>query len=95
MSPINYSVANLACADDAEERAFVISSMLAFSTAFSAWVSILAFPTVEAPRFLKGYTMEAVLQVTYILWTALIIWFSGREERKTKEKETQESSSVE
>ncbi|KAH7361672.1 major facilitator superfamily domain-containing protein [Plectosphaerella cucumerina] len=59
LSPINYSVANLACAGDAEERAFIISSMLAFSTAFSAWVNLLTFPTVEAPRFLKGYITEA------------------------------------
>lgn len=34
LSPINYSVANLACAADAEERAFIVSSMLAISTAF-------------------------------------------------------------
>ncbi|EEU34623.1 uncharacterized protein NECHADRAFT_3907, partial [Fusarium vanettenii 77-13-4] len=55
LSPINYSLANIVCAADAEERAFVISSMLAISTAFGAWVSILSFPTVEAPRFFKGY----------------------------------------
>ncbi|KAI8716116.1 hypothetical protein NCS52_00904500 [Fusarium sp. LHS14.1] len=54
LSPINYSLANIVCAADAEERAFVISSMLAISTAFGAWVSILSFPTVEAPRFFRG-----------------------------------------
>ncbi len=88
-------MANLACAGDAEERAFVISSMLAISTAFSAWVSILAFPTTEAPRFFKGYIMESVLQVTYVSWTTLIVWFSNREDKKEKEKQADGTQSVE
>lgn len=95
LSPINYSVANLACSADAEERAFVVSSMLAVSTAFSAWVGILAFPTTQAPRFFNGYIMEAVLQVTYVSWTALIVWYSNREEKQQKEKEADGIQSVE
>jgi hypothetical protein len=95
LSPINYSVANLACAADAEERAFVISSMLAISTAFSAWVSIVAFPTLQAPRFFGGYIMEAVLQITYVSWTAFIVWFSKREDKLEKEKNGDGSESVE
>ncbi|KAL2678508.1 hypothetical protein Neosp_009255 [[Neocosmospora] mangrovei] len=87
LSPINYSLANIVCAADAEERAFVISSMLAISTAFGAWVSILSFPTVEAPRFFKGYVMEAVLQVTYVTWTVMVVWFSSREERQKKKQQ--------
>ncbi|CAH0023856.1 unnamed protein product [Clonostachys rhizophaga] len=82
LSPINYSVANLACAGDAEERAFVVSSMLALSTAFNSWVSYVAFPTVQAPRFFRGYVMEAVFQVTYVGWTAFIVWFSNRQDQK-------------
>ncbi|KAM5378134.1 hypothetical protein ACJZ2D_004592 [Fusarium nematophilum] len=81
LSPINYSVANIACAADAEERAFVISSMLAVSTAFNCWVPLLAFPTVEAPRFLRGYITETVLQVTYVTWTVLVVWIAKRDEK--------------
>lgn len=88
LSPINYSVANLACAADAEERAFIVSSMLAISTAFGVWVPLLAFPTVQAPRFFRGYVMEAVLQWTYFGWTCFVVWYSGRDERKQKEKDT-------
>ncbi|KAF9877192.1 hypothetical protein CkaCkLH20_05458 [Colletotrichum karsti] len=87
LSPVNYSVANLACAGDAEERAFVISSMLAISTAFGTWVPIVAFPTLEAPRFLKGYIMEAVMQVTYFSWTCFVVWYSAREHRKSDTEE--------
>ena len=60
--------------------------MLAFSTAFGAWVGLVAFPTVEAPRFFRGYVMEAVLQVTFVAWTVLIVWFSNREDRQKEEK---------
>ncbi|KAH7325692.1 major facilitator superfamily domain-containing protein [Stachybotrys elegans] len=95
LSPINYSVANLACAADAEERAFVVSSMLAISTAFSAWVGIVAFPTLQAPRFFNGYIMEAVLQITYVSWTALIVWYSNREERLEQEKNAGDFQSAE
>jgi hypothetical protein len=81
LSPVNYSIANMACAADAEERAFIISSMLAVSTAFNCWVPLLAFPTVEAPRYFKGYVLEIVLQVVFLLWTTLVIWFVKRENR--------------
>lgn len=87
LSPVNYSVANLACAADAEERAFIISSMLAVSTAFNCWVPLLAFPTIEAPRYFKGYVLESVLQFTYVGWTALVMWFVRRERQ---EKETED-----
>ena len=79
-----YSLANLACAADAEERAFVISSMLSIGTAFGVWVPLLTFPTVDAPRYFKGYVMEAVMQVVYPLWTVLVIWFLNKETRNKK-----------
>ena len=41
LSPIVYSWANEICREDAEERAFVIASMLAISNSFSAWLVIL------------------------------------------------------
>jgi hypothetical protein len=37
VSPLVYSWANEICREDADERAFVISSMLAISNSFSAW----------------------------------------------------------
>lgn len=90
LSPINYSIANLACAGDAEERAFVVSSMLAISTAFGTWVPILAFPTLEAPRFFRGYVMETVMQWVYFGWSVFVIWYSARDTRRKKAVEEQE-----
>ncbi|KAF2832391.1 MFS general substrate transporter [Ophiobolus disseminans] len=93
LSPVNYSIANLACAGDAEERAFVISSMLAIGTAFNSWVPLLAFSTVEAPRYFRGFILEIVLQFTYVAWTVLVMWFVRREHR-AKEKEIETGTEV-
>jgi hypothetical protein len=38
LSPLVYSWANEICREDAEERAFIIASMLAISNSFSAWL---------------------------------------------------------
>jgi len=38
VSPLVYSWANEICREDADERAFVIASMLAISNAFAAWL---------------------------------------------------------
>ncbi|KAF2652580.1 MFS general substrate transporter [Lophiostoma macrostomum CBS 122681] len=81
LSPVNYSLANIACAADSQERAFIISAMLATGTAFNTWVPLLAFPTVQAPRYFGGYVTEVVLQFAYAAWTVIVIWFVKRESR--------------
>jgi len=83
LSPIIYSWANIICAGDAEERAFIISSMLAIGTAFSAWVPLLAWATVEAPRYFKGYTLQLVLQPVYFLATVLVFYMVRRARKST------------
>jgi hypothetical protein len=89
LSPVNYSIANLACAADAEERAFIISSMLAIGTAFNSWVPLLAFPTKQAPRYFRGYVLEVVLQVAYFAWTVLVMLFVKKESKADKTAEEQ------
>lgn len=81
LSPLIYSWVNLICAGDAEERAFVISSMLAIGTAFGAWVPLLMWKTVEAPRYFKGYTLQLVMQPVYFFWTFLVFYMVRRARR--------------
>lgn len=52
--------------------------MLATGTAFSAWVPLLVWKTVEAPRYFKGYTMSLVMQPVYFGWTVLVFWMVRR-----------------
>lgn len=96
LSPVIYSHANLVCAGDAEERAFVISSMLATGTAFNAWVPLFVWPTVEAPRLFKGYTFTTVLQPVYFAFSVFVFVYSKRKMRQeVSEKAVAETQTVE
>jgi hypothetical protein len=59
----------------------VIVNLVAQST--TAWTSILVFKTVEAPRFLKGWTFCGVCAFLCILFTLAVVKPLGdRNERK-------------
>lgn len=93
LSPVIYSHANLVCAGDAEERAFIISAMLATGTAFNAWVPILIWPTVEAPRLFKGYTFVTVLLPIYFAQSCFVFIFSRRRVAKENSKKVESEAS--
>jgi len=65
-SPILYSWVNTALRGDAEERALVISSMMTAGYCTYIWVPIFTFPTVQAPRFPRGYPSAIAFVVA--LW---------------------------
>jgi hypothetical protein len=46
----------------------------------NAWVPLLVFPTVEAPRFKKGFPYAAAMVVCLVLWTQLVRVIYNREE---------------
>jgi hypothetical protein len=96
LSPVIYSHANLVCAGDAEERAFVISSMLATGTAFNAWVPLFIWPTVEAPRLFKGYTFITVLQPMYFAFSVFVFIYSKRKmKQEANQKLATEGQTIE
>lgn len=96
LSPVIYSHANLVCAGDAEERAFVISSMLATGTAFNAWVPLFIWPTVEAPRLFKGYTFTTVIQPVYFAFSVFVFIYSNRKaKQEASQKLTREGEAIE
>ncbi|KAM0751301.1 MFS general substrate transporter [Meredithblackwellia eburnea MCA 4105] len=65
-SPILYSWVNTVLRRDAEERAFVLGSMMTFGYCTYVWVPIFTFPTVQAPKFPRGY--PASIAFTAALW---------------------------
>lgn len=85
LSPIVYSYANIICAGDAEERAFVLSSMLAFAYTCNIWVPLLTFKTVEAPKYHKGYLQQTIAHPIYLLWTLMLFFIARRSVAKSKE----------
>lgn len=92
MVPVMYSWANLICAADAEERAFVLSAMLAFAMACNAWVPILSMPTVEAPRYFKGYLVCLIVQPVSLAVAFLVDYLHKRELKNSKTKGGEEDA---
>lgn len=78
--PVWFSWANLICKDDAEERAFVLGSMLAISMAFQAWVPLLALKTVDSPRFFIGYTTQLVT-IPIAFGMIVLLYYLDKESR--------------
>jgi hypothetical protein len=64
LTPIVYSWANSLMRHDIDERAITLIIMQVFSTSTNAWVPLLVWPTVQAPRFRRGWLFAAVMTVT-------------------------------
>ncbi|EXJ92337.1 hypothetical protein A1O3_00887 [Capronia epimyces CBS 606.96] len=80
VSPLVFSWANEICREDAEERAFVIASMLAISCAFNAWIPILVWPTTKAPEYHKGYIFSQVNILLFAVTTFALWWWDRRDQ---------------
>lgn len=83
MSSVLYGWANDILRHDSTQRSVIIVFMNLFAQSTTAWTGILVFPTVEAPRFLKGISFCATNSLVLIAFTWLVIRpLSRREERK-------------
>jgi hypothetical protein len=80
--PVQYSWANLICADDAEERAFVLASMLAFAMAFNSWVPLVSLPTVQSPKFFKGYLTALIMQPLAFALAVLVYYLHNKQQKQ-------------
>ena len=81
LSSLQYSWANLICKDDAEERAFIVSAMLAVGSACDAWVPIVFFKTTDSPKWVNGHIFQAVTMPLYFGLT-LAVFFAIRRAAK-------------
>jgi hypothetical protein len=77
-SPILYSFVNTSLAESYGERGLVISSMMTLGFSCTIWVPLLIFPTVEAPRWKKGFPAALVFEVA--MWAIFIfgVWYMAR-----------------
>ncbi|WVQ79401.1 hypothetical protein IAT38_001498 [Cryptococcus sp. DSM 104549] len=73
-SPILYSWINSTIRDSTAERGFIISSMMTAGYCTYIWIPIFTFPTVESPRFPKGYSSSIAFSVGLwgIVWGGMI-----------------------
>ncbi|KAI8202072.1 Pantothenate transporter liz1 [Colletotrichum sp. SAR 10_76] len=82
--PLSMSWANEICGADAEERAIVIGIMNSLGYAFNAWVPLLTYPQVDAPKFRKGFIFSTIAFGAQAAITATVAYLFKREKKKTK-----------
>ena len=82
MAPVLYSWQGDICRRDIRERQIVLVSMNMLAQQSTAWIAVLVWKTVEAPRFLKGYTFTACSAFALSVWTMVVLWLYKREERE-------------
>lgn len=82
MAPVLYAWQSDICRRDAQKRAVVLVTMNLLGSASMAFMPVIVWKTVEAPRFLKGYTFTASSGFCLCVWTFVVLFFYKRQERK-------------
>lgn len=80
MSSVLYGWANDQMRGDPDVRSFMLIAMNAISQSTTAWTPLLVYKTVEAPRFLKGYSFTAANAVCLIIMTWVVKYLHDRQE---------------
>lgn len=72
-----YGWANVILRDNVEERALTLILMTAIATSTQAWILLFTYPTVQAPRFPRGYVYSACMVVCLVAMTTVIRYIFG------------------
>jgi hypothetical protein len=78
-----HSWAHEICSDDNEERSLVIGSMNEMAYVFQAWLPLIVWQQVDAPKYQKGYITVTILSILLIVFT-FIIRFLHQKEKLSK-----------
>ncbi|KAI0020598.1 MFS general substrate transporter [Xylariomycetidae sp. FL0641] len=78
--PIIVSWTHVVCTSDAEERAIVIGCLNAIGLAQGTWWNQVFVPTVEAPRFYRGYRAGLASSLALSAWLPVVMWFTRRQQ---------------
>ncbi|AQZ09416.1 (ZYRO0E08228g) [Zygosaccharomyces parabailii] len=82
MAPVLYGWMNDICRRDSDARAITLVIMNIAGSVFSVWTSVVFFPTVQAPRYLRGYSFTAACALALSIWTFFVLWLYKKDERK-------------
>lgn len=74
-SSVIYSWAADAMRHNPQQRAITVVSINMIGQATTAFTSVLVWKTVEAPRYLKGYSFTCTVIVVMMIWTTLMLPF--------------------
>ncbi|KAI7785956.1 transporter SEO1 [Diaporthe eres] len=82
VSSVLYGWANIMLKDNIEERALTLLLMTAIATSTNAGIPLFVYPTVESPRFPKGYVYSACMVVCLVTMTHIISYLFGSDGQK-------------
>ncbi|KAI0465237.1 hypothetical protein LJB42_000462 [Komagataella kurtzmanii] len=82
MAPVLYSWVNDICRRDPQQRAITLVAMNAIAQITTIFIPLLVWKTVEAPRFLKGFTFTAVSATSLALMSFVVLYFYKRDEKR-------------
>ncbi|ETS73784.1 hypothetical protein PFICI_14730 [Pestalotiopsis fici W106-1] len=96
VSSVLYGWANVILKDNIEERSLTLILMTAIATSTNAWIPLFVYPTVEAPRYPKGYVYSACMVVCLVIMTQIVrILFKDGDKNKDEEYSNVEQVQVE
>ncbi|KAJ4245035.1 MFS transporter (Seo1) [Fusarium torreyae] len=82
ISPVFHGWANDILKHNNAERAFVLVAMNVVAQGMTAWIALVTFPTVEAPRFTKGFSFTLATSFVFLGVTQVVRHLHKREETK-------------
>ncbi|KAF3025052.1 MFS transporter (Seo1) [Neopestalotiopsis sp. 37M] len=87
VSSVLYGWANVILKDNIEERSLTLILMTAIATSTNAWIPLFVYPTVEAPRYPKGYVYSASMVVCLVIMTQIVrVLFKDGDKNKDEER---------
>ncbi|CAI6026648.1 unnamed protein product [Clonostachys chloroleuca] len=89
MSAVFHGWVNALLRDSPEERAFTLVTINTFAEAFSGFIPLAVFKTVESPTFPKGYPFCLACAIGVIIFTLALNWY---EKQTPKERTAIEES---
>lgn len=94
LSPVLYSWLNTKLRHDPEARALTISSMMTFGYTSYSVIPIFTFPTIEAPRFPKGYPTSIGFALALWALFGFAYWYIGRKKGRVGDEEVESRPST-
>lgn len=79
---MTYTWAHEVCSASSEERAIVMGTMNEMAYVFQAWLPLLVWQQIEAPKYRKGFITATVLVAAMGVQALIIKWLVERDERK-------------
>ncbi|THX25235.1 MFS general substrate transporter [Aureobasidium pullulans] len=93
MSSVLYGWANDILKHDVNERSFTLVAMNAIAQSTTVWTPLIFWKTVEAPRYVKGFSFTAASAICLIAMTWIVHYFHQRQEREFAAKHAEVASS--